>query len=159
MTLIPQHVSICPSKAIQHYPLYTLREEISRQPVDIDTDFDRITEIVEQTTKHKSAKHSLAAAYWQHQDTSSMNCFGSFKSRRKAKSQQKQQRAQERQKEQDFQRQKNPNGLLEIALEGGRFRRRSFTAADPGRFYKGNTHTDPWKAEEGVGGRDGPGFR
>ena len=56
---------------------------------------------------------------------------------------------QEKQLQQDAQRQKNPIGLLEIALKSG-WRRQSFTAADPGKVYKGHKRTadveiDPWK--------------
>lgn len=52
----------------------------------------------------------------------------------------KKRKQQEKQQGQDEQRQKNPNGLLEIALKSG-FRRQSFTAADPSRFYQGHKHT------------------
>jgi hypothetical protein len=77
--------------------------------------------------------------------------------RHQKKHEQKQVRAQEKQQQQDFQRQKNPNGLLEIALTSG-WRRESFTAADPGTFYKGHQHendagNDPWK--DGGARKDG----
>ena len=67
----------------------------------------------------------------------------------RARKQQKQERLAAMQREQDIQRQTNPNGLLEIALQRP-FHRNSFTAADPGRFYKGHQHAtteDPWQQE------------
>jgi hypothetical protein len=71
------------------------------------------------------------------------------------RAQQKQAHAQEKQRQQDAKRQKDPNGLLKMALKSG-VRRLSFTAADPGRFYTAHptedAHNDPWRekgAEEG----------
>ena len=49
--------------------------------------------------------------------------------------QRKQAQHQERLQQQDDQRQKDPNGLLKIALKGG-VRRQSLTIMDPGWFYK-----------------------
>ena len=82
-----------------------------------------------------------------------------FRRRREKKKQEKQAQLQERQQRQDIQRQKNPNGLLELAFQRG-FRRQSFTAADPGQFYKGHNHddNDPWKDVGKVGKRDATGF-
>lgn len=72
-------------------------------------------------------------------------------SKRDAKQKRREERKQGTQRLQDEQRQKDPNGLLKLALQKG-FRRNSFTAADPGRFYKGHQHAggdDPWKTEGG----------
>lgn len=64
-----------------------------------------------------------------------------------ARKQEKQERKRQMEKQHEQQRQKNPNGLLELALSRP-FSTNSFTAADPGRFYQGHGHAggeDPWK--------------
>lgn len=68
----------------------------------------------------------------------------------KSDAQKKEERKRQQKMQQDQQRQKNPNGLLELALNRP-FSRNSFTAADPGRFYIGHTHAhgtdDPWNKQ------------
>lgn len=76
-----------------------------------------------------------------------MACFtGLTNMFRSSNKQTKTVRKAEKQRQLDFQRQKSPLGLLEIALKHG-FKRDSFTATDPGVFYQKHDHgsVDPWK--------------
>lgn len=57
----------------------------------------------------------------------------------RSKRQRKQNRRTKELQELDYKRQTQPNGMPEIAL-GTPFWRDSFTAADPGLFYKGDAH-------------------
>ncbi|KAK5169422.1 uncharacterized protein LTR77_005398 [Saxophila tyrrhenica] len=59
--------------------------------------------------------------------------------------QQRLRRREEKQREEDKLRQTDPNGLLKIALPGSGRRRRSFTAADPARFFRKEGH---WTEQE-----------
>lgn len=75
----------------------------------------------------------------------------------KSDAQKKEDRKRQVIRQQDQQRQKNANGLLELALNRP-FSRNSFTASDPGRFYVGHTHAhggdDPWKKQVEVPAKD-----
>ena len=78
-----------------------------------------------------------------------MNCLLFFKKPAEHKQQkteqkqtkrvEKEQRRDKQERERDALRQTDPEGLLKIALESG-WRRRSFTAADPGKFYRKAGH-------------------
>lgn len=89
-----------------------------------------------------------------------MSCFGFWK-KNKEPPHLKQQRREEKQRAQDRLRQTEPNGLLEIAAGERKGlkrlqRRQSFTAADPGRFYKEGGHwtkNEDGHDHEGTGGR------
>ena len=79
----------------------------------------------------------------------------------RAKKQQKQERKLETEKQHDQKRQREPNGLLDLALMRS-FTENSFTATDPGRFYRGHAFAvnyDPGDTPEGrITERDSTGF-
>ena len=83
-----------------------------------------------------------------------MGCLTDIRLRWRSRKQDRHERRLETQRQQDLQRQKNPQGLLEIALRRG-IRRHSFTVADPGRFYNEGGHrwTSGQDAQGSSGGR------